>query len=124
MITRHGCAFLEAARAALVALPAFDPFPKGRRVGLEIVVSPPRTGGADPTNLLGGVSDVLEDKQHRGQGVEHLGDLAEVWLYGNDRDVRELRYREGLEPEGRPGHRGTSVAGQRARDCLPRCPMW
>ena len=27
-------------------------------------------------------------------GIDHLGDLAEVWLYCNDRQIKEISYRE------------------------------
>jgi len=47
----------------------------------------------DATNYLGGIGDVLEDKSRR-DGIDHLGDLAEVWLHGNDRQLKEISYRE------------------------------
>jgi hypothetical protein len=53
--------------------------------------------GADPwdaTNYLGGIADVLEDKSRRGAAIQHLGELADVWLYRNDRQIKRVTYRE------------------------------
>lgn len=61
-------------------------------LGLELTVESPGEPSADATNLLGGVGDVLEVKSRRGQ-LEHLGDLAKVGLYDNDRQIHEVRYR-------------------------------
>jgi hypothetical protein len=36
---------------------------------------------------------VLEDKSHRGP-LEHLGALAAVRLYRNDRQIKQVAYRE------------------------------
>jgi hypothetical protein len=47
----------------------------------------------DATNYLGGIADVLEDKSRRGP-LDHLGPLASVWLYRNDRQIKEISYRE------------------------------
>lgn len=47
---------------------------------------------SDATNILGGIGDVLEDKNHR-SGTELLGDLAAVHLFRNDRQIREIGYR-------------------------------
>lgn len=40
------------------------------------------------------MADVLEDKSARGPAVSHLGELAEVWLYRNDRQIKQISYRE------------------------------
>jgi hypothetical protein len=48
---------------------------------------------ADATNYLGGIGNVLEHKSHRGT-LDHLGDLAAVWLYRNDRRIKAVTYRE------------------------------
>lgn len=55
-------------------------------LGLELIVTSPAPPPSDATNYLGGVADVLEDKQHRG-ALPHLGELAGFALYGNDRAV-------------------------------------
>jgi hypothetical protein len=87
-------ALLAAARDALAAQPAFEPIAAGR-VGLEVVLQ--SAGSADPwdaTNYLGGIADVLEDKSGRGAVRQDLGELAAVWLYRNDRQIRQVAYRE------------------------------
>jgi hypothetical protein len=83
---------LDAAQQACAAQ-GFIPIAEGR-VSLEVVVKAPRgQNPADATNYLGGIADVLESKAHRGQ-LDHLGDLASVWLYRNDRQIKEIAFRE------------------------------
>jgi hypothetical protein len=83
---------LEAARQAR-STQGFVPISSGG-VALEVVVrAPAGQNPADATNYLGGIADVLEDKSHRGDLI-HLGDLALIWLYGNDRQIKEVTYRE------------------------------
>lgn len=68
-------------------------------VRLEVEV---RTGPGEPpwdsTNLLGGIADVLDSKAHKRlaqpQLLDHLGDLADVALYDDDRQIKEILYRE------------------------------
>jgi hypothetical protein len=61
---------------------------------LDLVVhAPPRTLRSDATNFLGGVADTLENKVHR-NGLSHLGDLATVFLYQNDRQIKRITYQE------------------------------
>ncbi len=48
---------------------------------------------SDATNFLGGVGDVLKDKRYR-RPLLHLDDLAAVWLYRNDRQIKQVLYRE------------------------------
>jgi hypothetical protein len=55
-------------------------------IGLELTVMSPDEPFADATNFLGGVGDVLEVKSRR-QALEHLGALADVGLYQNDRHI-------------------------------------
>jgi hypothetical protein len=62
------------------------------RLGLELVLTAPTEPPSDATNYLGGVADVLEAKGHRG-ALEHLGDLAGIALYTNDRHFHEVHYR-------------------------------
>jgi hypothetical protein len=72
---------------------AFVPIDAGH-VALEVVVRAPIDQPAwDATNYLGGIGDVLEDKSRRG-ALDHLGDLAKVCLYRNDRQIKEISYRE------------------------------
>jgi hypothetical protein len=64
------------------------------------VVSASASSGADRAvfaavgrdQLFGGVGDVLEAKARRGV-LDHLGGLATVELYANDRQIEEVRYR-------------------------------
>ena len=66
-------------------------------VGIDVCIFAPNHDlPGDATNYLGGIGDVLEDKSRRGQLV-HLGDLARVSLFHNDRQIREVRFcvREG-----------------------------
>jgi hypothetical protein len=84
---------LEAAQRACGGH-AFVPIQEGW-VALDVVVC--TTEDQDPwdaTNYLGGIGDVLENKSHRG-ALDHLGDLASVWLYRNDRQIKEVAYRQG-----------------------------
>ncbi len=66
---------------------------------LEVVVHAGR--GEEPwdaTNYLGGIADVLEGKAkkllaHPGL-LDWLGDLVEVGLYNDDRQIKEISYRD------------------------------
>ncbi len=83
---------LEAARQARDHQ-AFVPIGEGH-VALEVVMR--ASAGQPPwdaTNYLGGIGDVLEDKSWR-SALDHLGQLAGVWLYRNDRQIKEISYRE------------------------------
>jgi hypothetical protein len=63
-------------------------------IGMGLVLRCPRDGKrSDATNYLGGIADVLEDKAHRAGQLDHLGDLARVSLYDNDRQIEEVFYR-------------------------------
>jgi hypothetical protein len=65
-------------------------------IGLEVEChADPSRQPWDATNYLGGIADVLEDKSRRRPGsLAHLGDLAGVWVYGNDRQIKEVHYQE------------------------------
>ena len=83
---------LEAAQRACRGS-AFVPIEEGW-VGLDVVVCAPESRDPwDATNYLGGIGDVLENKSHRG-ALDHLGDLASVWLYRKDRQIKEVTYRQ------------------------------
>jgi hypothetical protein len=90
-------ALLEAASQALDA--GAQPFTTGR-LGLELVVSAPTDAPSDATNYLGGVTDVLEDKEHRGE-LAYLDSLARVAVLANDRQIRHVLYREERAAEPR-----------------------
>jgi hypothetical protein len=71
----------------------FAPVDEGP-VALSVVLrSPAGRNPADATSYLGGIADVLENKAHRGS-LGHLGALATVWLYLNDRQIKDVTYRE------------------------------
>jgi hypothetical protein len=91
-------ALLEAAAAAA----AGGEFSSGLtdRLGLEVVLYAPTDPPSDATNYLGGVGDVLEAKSRRGL-LEHLGELATVALYANDRQIQEVHYRQERAAEPR-----------------------
>lgn len=55
-------------------------------LGLELIVYSPAEPPSDATNYLGGVCDVLEVKDRRG-ALPHLGELVDVALYQNDRQI-------------------------------------
>jgi hypothetical protein len=91
---------LEAAKTA--AANAEVPTLGSTSIGLEMILRCPRDGNrSDATNYLGGVGDVLESKGHRGQ-LGHLGELARVALYDNDRQIEEVHYR--WERAGAPSY--------------------
>ena len=71
---------------------AWDPTER-RPVGLEIVVTveEPDSIPGDATNYLGGVADVLQANRINAD-LSHLGDLARVSLFHDDRQIREVRY--------------------------------
>jgi hypothetical protein len=84
---------LELLRAARNAVgDASQPLFPTEPLGLELVVTAATDPASDATNYLGGVGDVLEAKARRGV-LEHLGDLAQVALYENDRQIQEVSYR-------------------------------
>lgn len=88
---------LQAARDEM-ARTRFDGFGRAA-VKLEVEV---RTGLGEPpwdaTNLLGGIADVLDGKAHKKiaqpGSLVHLGDLADVALFDDDRQIKEIEYRE------------------------------
>ena len=95
-------ALLEAADEALAGS-QWGPDER-RPIGLDLVVvesatSPPPS---DATNLLGGVADVLQANRVNAD-LSHLGKLADVSLYADDRQIREARY--SVERGAKPGYR-------------------
>ncbi|GAA3735164.1 hypothetical protein GCM10022225_17160 [Plantactinospora mayteni] len=65
-------------------------------VALEIVLrSPPGRRTSDAATLIGGIGAVLQDKKRAADiGLAHLGVLADVALYVDDRQVQQISYRE------------------------------
>lgn len=68
----------------------FVPIVQGS-AALDVVARPP-TG--DAANIIGGIADVPEDERGRGSAIEHLGDLAPVWYYRNDKQLKQISYHE------------------------------
>jgi hypothetical protein len=85
-------ALLEGAAAAVEAqgwAPTTEP------VGLSVEIrATPNDGVWDATNYLGGIADVLQDKRRLDMASRAaLGDLAEVALYVDDRQIKAIDYR-------------------------------
>lgn len=93
--TRHGHAssvvlLLEAAQRA-IANRSFHPFTGP--IGLEVVLRAPEgVVRGDTTNYLGGIGDTLQEKSHLTIPLDHLGDLANVALYRDDKQIREVHW--------------------------------
>ena len=66
-----------------------------RQIGLELVmVETPGGFPGDALNYLGGVADVLQANR-RNVNLSHLGGLAQVSLYFDDSQIREVQYSVG-----------------------------
>lgn len=89
-------ALLEAAAAVVdtppdertPSLPVFGTAP----VVLEVQQYGPKPPPGDSTNYVGGIADVLESKDRRTTPVTHLGVLARVALYDDDKQIQEFHY--------------------------------
>jgi hypothetical protein len=73
-------------------------------VELDVVLRcPPEHHGYDAVTLLGGIGAVLQDKKRAASvALAHLGALVDVTLYLDDRQIRQLTYRE--EPAETPSY--------------------
>ncbi len=80
-------------RTSTFAPPAGNPTDNTQAVSLEIVA---RSPGGDAANIIGGIADVLEDKPIRSHwsAIDHLGELALVWLYRDDNQIKQITHRE------------------------------
>ncbi len=71
-------------------------------VALDVVLRcPPEHHSGDATTFLGGIGAVLQNKRRSTSvSLSHLGVLVDVALYVDDRQIRQLSYREehGDEP--------------------------
>jgi hypothetical protein len=63
-------------------------------VVLELSIRCPGRPDGDATNFLGGVADVLQTKGPPNLDVTHLGDLASVGLYLDDKQISRISYGE------------------------------
>jgi hypothetical protein len=93
---KHGQAerirtLLEAARRACQEQ-GFAPISEGD-VALDVIT---RLPAGDAANIIGGIADVLENKPIRAHrsSMDHLGVLAAVWLYRDDKQIKQITYRE------------------------------
>ncbi|SDZ22283.1 hypothetical protein SAMN05444365_107159 [Micromonospora pattaloongensis] len=70
--------------------------PLAEPVSLDVVLRcPPGHPSGDASNFLGGIGDVLQDKRRaRDRSLAHLGVLVDVALYTDDRQIRQISYRE------------------------------
>ena len=59
---------------------------------LEVEQYGPSPPPGDSTNYVGGIADVLESKDRRTTPVIHLGVLARVALYDDDKQIQEFHY--------------------------------
>lgn len=83
-------ALLAAAKVALAS--SGNPSFGSSLVGMDVCIYAPNLEvPGDATNYLGGIGDVLEDKSRRGL-LSHIGELATVSLFDNDRQIREVHF--------------------------------
>lgn len=73
--------------------------PATGEVALELTICCPGRPAGDPTNFLGGVADVLQTTVPPNADVTHLGDLAAIGLYLDDRQISRISCRELPAPE-------------------------
>ncbi len=64
----------------------------GAPLMLDVTLTSPEPPASDATNYLGGITDVLEAKGQRGP-LGHLGELAKVEFYDDDRQFQEVHFR-------------------------------
>lgn len=90
-------ALLEAARHEMKRLGYEGYGSANLRLDVEVHTGPGEPPW-DATNYLGGICDVLENKAKRSiaqpGSVDHLNELAQVGLYQDDRQIKEINYRE------------------------------
>ncbi|SNT63033.1 hypothetical protein SAMN05421812_114264 [Asanoa hainanensis] len=87
--------------AALAAAQQSGWTPSRAAVSLEVVVRGSASHVGSAPRFLAGVADVLSDKRGRLTGT-HLGVLADVTLYADERQIRSISYRE--EPADEPSY--------------------
>jgi hypothetical protein len=68
--------------------------PATGEVALELTICCPGRPDGDATNFLGGVADVLQTKVSPNVDLTHLGGLAAIGLYLDDRQISRISYRE------------------------------
>jgi len=82
-------------------------------VSLELIMRGNGRPPGDATNYLGGVADVLQAKKgHVMIDLGHLGELRDVALYVNDRQINRVGYSEEAAERTSYVVRVTSAASQ------------
>src|SRR5262249_23586993 len=67
----------------------------GKRLSLRVDLRvPPTTSVSDATNYLGGIADVLQRKTSKRGMLTHLGELADVALFDDDCNIKEISFRQ------------------------------
>lgn len=84
-------ALRSAARDAMRA-GAVAPFSRLDRIAMEVVVSNAVGEPYDATNYLGGIADALQPPPLNVPDLSHLGDLADVMVYPDDRQIQRIHY--------------------------------
>lgn len=72
-----------------------------RLIGMELTVRPQGGVSGDATNTLGGVGDTLQSIR-RNIDLTYLGELADAFLYEDDKQIREAHY---IEEPGEMGYK-------------------
>jgi hypothetical protein len=93
----RGRALLEAALAARMR-DSFEGFGR-RRIGMDVTVRPGGAVVGDATNALGGIGDTLQARRSN-IDLTYLGKLGDAFLYDDDTQIREVRYREERGEQG------------------------
>jgi hypothetical protein len=68
--------------------------PATGEIALELIIRCPGRPDGDATNFLGGVADVLQTKVPPNIDITHLGDLASIGLYLDDKQISRITYQE------------------------------
>ncbi len=68
--------------------------PASSEVALELTIRCPARPPGDATNFLGGVADVLQTTLPANVDVTHLGALAKIGLYTDDKQISRISYQE------------------------------
>lgn len=70
----------------------FAPFSCLDRLVLKVVISCPVGEAWDATNYLGGIADALQPPPPGARELGHLGDLANLMVYPDDRMIHRIHY--------------------------------
>lgn len=72
------------------------------RIGMDVTMRPVGGLAGDVTNALGGIGDTLQTNRVN-VDLAYLGELADAFIYDDDKQIREVRFRES------PGQAGYTV---------------